>query len=210
MRILQGLAVFSLLFCFVCCTNHLIPLNVPKDSTGVPVDVSVSIIGLGGMGHGCPVGNGIIYTARHVVVDRTTGKAIREVVWSDHLGNNGRAVLLKIDTARDLAALKISSGKTHELEIATAITPGERIHWWDYDWSSKEAAFDAKLRWARVLGPNVAQHIRMSETPAKGASGGCLVNDSNEVVGIVVFGLQLRNLDVLGGAVSLIEDPRVH
>jgi S1-C subfamily serine protease len=190
------------------CAARVINTPAPMlDESGNPIDVSVALIGRRGVGHGCPVG-GFIYTARHVMTDNK-GEPIGAVYWSDREGNSGRAVLWARDEARDLAVLRIESGKTHTLEFADELKTGERVHWYEYDWEDKGVAFNPKLRWANSIGPPIAQHLRLDEDPAVGASGGCVLNDQNEVLGIVAWGMRLKSRELIGMAVSLLEDREV-
>jgi len=158
--------------------------------------LSLSLIGKHAMGHACAV-NGKILTAAHVAAPRMNGVETPQwYTWSD--GVRGGWMKFKVASpARDLAMMESDMGDTPRYnELALSAIAGEKVYWYQYNYANKRVLQVSKRE--AIIERTIAGHIVMSNPPARGASGGCLFNEANEVVGIITWAF-----DTAGVAVNL-------
>jgi len=187
---MKRILAISLLFTFSCAgrvTNTAPP--------GQALNNSVAIFTPSGSGHGCPV-NGNIFTAAHVM-----GKH-QGANWSDQNQNSGKASLFGFSRTSDIARLVVERGTVESLKLSKKLRPGDRVYWFEYNWSSRVKALSEKFRTAKVL-RTVANHLILSQSPIPGASGGCLFAEDGGVAGIVIWGMTLKNKEKVGVAAIL-------
>lgn len=148
---------------------------------------TMSLIGRTGLAHACPVG-GYIVTAAHVMEGPMANGVTLQRSYIYQQGS--RIGWLKPDFAlkhRDLGFMKVSSGDTplfHEFSDTFPL-PGDRIHWYEYAY--RKGVHLVKRR-ARVS-TTVAGHLSFTPGPHSGASGGCIYNESGEVLAVITWGL---------------------
>lgn len=130
--------------------------------------------------HACAVRDDILLTAEHVVDDRWRAA----VAWSDLAGNEGTAVTIDTDPARDLAVLRIERGRPGRVWPLAAMAParGDRVRIVGYDNDDDDPAKPRTVE-AKVIAVD-AGHIDYSKSPGYGSSGFCVLNDAGEVVAI--------------------------
>ncbi len=173
------------LLAFVGCTNCAGKSLTPQETHSM--DRSVAIISEHSVGHGCYVG-GFIFTANHVVTK------VKGVNWSDQYGNSGRAIKQANSPFGDLARLLPVEGMDKPVANALKLNPpnvGDEVYWFEYDWGTNKNALREKYRTATVLRV-IANHVVLSESPIQGASGGCVFAKGGSVIGIVIWGFNLK------------------
>jgi hypothetical protein len=198
-----------LLICFVALAAYACAGRSPsvvtsdhyKNTKGV-----MHLIGRYTIGHACPC-DGMILTAAHVAhpLYLRLGYQSETILysWSDDLGNDGYTSSAFLYLSRDLGELKVIAGtpsfyRHAELEPE----PGSVLHWIEYDYQAKTKAY-APIRREAHLVRNLAGHLIINKTPVRGASGSCLFNSENDVVGIVVWSVRVGVSDYIGIAVSI-------
>ena len=168
----------------------LFPWNLLLAASDVPepypVGGIVRVIHRSGMGHGCPVGLELMLTAAHVP-ERNGSSA--SVAWSDLAGNEGRAEPLRQDQSRDLALLKVTSGKLVTTFALAKLPPkvGDYVYVVGYS-APTGNMLKVNAVQAKVLG-TAAGHLWFSKSPGPGSSGACVLNAQREVVGVNVGGI---------------------
>jgi len=173
-----------LLFLAACAARA--PLATPPTTN--TVSAVLRLFGRWHVAHACPV-DGVVLTAGHVaspfalipmIGDQPIGYS-----WSDGLGNHGYARASANFLYRDLGVLSITKGTVAFYRRADeAPRPGDELRWIEYDFSERTKAYESQARTAQFL-REVAGHLVLDGGPMRGASGSCVFNSSNEVVGIV-------------------------
>ena len=152
----------------------------------------IPLIGIYGMGHACPTTEAI-YTAHHIIDNKdknhvpfSTPYGVATPVWADY--------------TRDLAAVEIDGetprvaaiGEVPRYRVAaTEPTEKEKVHWYEFNFHNRKDFLRQERREAKVL-RTVAGHIVFDKGPTGGASGSCLLNEREEVVGIVIWSIPMR------------------
>ncbi len=133
---------------------------------------------------------------------------------NQHITQNGRSQVAAPDIFAcfcsktiDLAMISFQKDEgMGRFEIAAAVQKGEKVHWYEYNFGSTKDFFAERRQKAKVLRV-VADHIVFDKGPKGGASGSCLLNESNQVVGIVIWGMQVQGSSRrVGVAISLVEE----
>lgn len=192
-------AVLGLCVLLVSCAGR-------RDFVGPPVpeleDPGVALSNPGGLGRGCPA-DGVIYTARHVLENRRNPGEFFGALWTDRLGNSGWAKHTGHSSIADVGILIPQDNGPKQIRMAkTAPLPGDTVHWWGYDYRDRARALAGHKRQATIIRHEAGLWV-LSELPNPGASGGCLLNDAGDVVGIIVWGIQLHDRSGVGLAVNL-------
>ncbi len=149
------------------------------------------LIGFSGLGHACPTETAI-YTAHHVLDSKerhmnfATPYGIARPAWTD--------------TARDLATISIDARVPRYQVAGMPPEPKEKVHWYEFNLNSKKDYFKQERRDAKIL-RTISGHIVFDKSPVGGASGSCLLNEREEVVGIVIWSLRRG----VGVAVSIVD-----
>jgi hypothetical protein len=134
---------------------------------------------------------GQILTAKHVAA-RTlpTGQTYGLAFSWSNAEDYGEMFLFQSASARDLAKMSLMSGQTSYYKKSNEDPQaGEYVYWVEYNLENKKKAFVPRTRRAKVM-HTIANHVVFDELPVKGASGGCIFNADNEVVGILVWGVE--------------------
>jgi V8-like Glu-specific endopeptidase len=131
-------------------------------------------------GHACAIREDILLTARHIADIGYTS----HIAWSDLAGNDGTAVVIDADPARDLSVLLIERGRPGRVWALAAEAPrrGDRVRIVGYDDDRRNPA-KPRIVEAKVIAVD-AGHVDYSKSPGPGSSGYCVLNDDDEVVAI--------------------------
>ncbi len=125
--------------------------------------------------------------------------------WSDGDGHSGLAIPYKADSWRDVAYLTNNGDEEfpHVYKIAEeAPKPGDVLHAIGPDFRDKKRALGDR-EYAPVTIRLRANHIAMDENTGPGSSGGCVLNDKGEVVGVVSAYFETDSPGTFGYAVGL-------
>ena len=164
----------SLAFALVFAVHELLP---------------IPLIGFSGSGHACPTEEAI-YTARHVVEKGPLSSPY------------GGTTTLWIDNTRDIAAISVGQ-PTLRFRVVKSVQEQEKVHWYEFNFTNKKKMFVQEKQEARVL-RSVSGHIIFDKGPVSGSSGSCLLNESNEVVGIVVWHFPVKGTEkTVGVAIDI-------
>jgi len=161
--------------------------DLARDSL-IPQPAQVmSLIGRFGIGHACPVDDHIM-TAAHVAVKmgRDYGQYPMSYVYQQGplTGLLGPSLDHPPSMYADLAWLDVTLGDTPIYNRrAQDVSIGDKIYWFEYDKSLHKEKVSSKV--VQII----AGHIATKRPFASGASGGCIFNEANEVVGIPVWRL---------------------
>ena len=154
------------------------PAASEPDSTGILRIFSQRIFG-----HGCPVGETEMFTARHVALPENRSNY---VVWSTQNGVTGSAWVEDSDLRRDLARMRSDTPFPHVYRIAAEIpTVGDRVLIVGYNYSKSLQPKILSIKVENV----VAGHLVLSPGATRGFSGSCVLNEQNEVVAILTGGV---------------------
>lgn len=175
----NGVPVLWTLLLIACPTVCVSDEPAPFPPGGI-----LKVMGRAGMGHGCAVREDVILTARHVVnAGQPDFWGPPPVVWSDVGGAEGRADVWRQDVARDLAALKVTTGKPSVVFPIARAGPkeGDTVYIVGYSMGTSNP-IKPRVVAAKVLGTS-AGHLFYSKTPSFGSSGACVLFN-REVVAI--------------------------
>lgn len=136
-----------------------------------------------GMAHACPTEHAI-YTARHVIENNKD----KEIVPMN--SDYGPVNVLWRDEVRDIATISFPT-MPNRLKVANKVEPGEKVYWYEYHFASTKKFMVQEKRTAKVV-HTVAGYIVFDKGPEGGASGTCLVDENDQVVGIVVWSFEVR------------------
>ncbi len=171
-----------------------------------PLDTrhTVRIFSAYGFASACAVGS-YIYTAQHVMAPFGGIPFLHDKMvsytWSDEAGREGRLSPVGVSPYRDLGILEPAFGDTPVYQRVALVPPpiGETVHWIQYNKEDNENLdfFAPVPKFGVVVRSSIAGHITFDELPSGGASGTCLFNEADEVVGIVTWGLSETGLAVL-------------
>lgn len=161
----------------------------------------MSLIGRYGLGHACPVG-GVILTAAHVAMD-DDGGAERPKFFAYGMGNQkGYLSTAWAAQSRDIALLKVDAGDDPVMNRLSKSPPevGSEARWQEYVMSGD--VLSLRKRKGKIVADPIAGHFTFDPSPVPGASGSCVFNERNEVIGIVVWQLG-ENLSAKGVGVDI-------
>lgn len=160
------------------------------------MDGVLRVIGRFSTAHACPFGDGqYALTAAHVIDPRPFDLNVPAyaVRWSDGDGHSGVAEPVVVFRSSDLAVLEREDRKPFARSYPIAQKPplaGDRIFVLAYDQESKGTALAPNLIEGKVLRV-VADNLILDENSNPGSSGGCVLNERGEIVGIVAWGRQM-------------------
>lgn len=180
------LVVFILALVFMSCAGRDLPVPDLAHASDDPQPAQVmSLIGRFGIGHACPVNEHII-TAAHVAA--RVGRNHEQYPMSYVYQQGTKTGLLKPSSDHppsqhvDLGWLDVELGDVPYFNsLARDVYVGDKIFWFEYDKQFKKKRVDSKV--VEVI----AGHLVTKIPFARGASGGCIFNEDNEVVGIPVW-----------------------
>jgi len=149
----------------------------------INTDYIIRLVGRSGAGHACPVW-GTILTAAHML-ESDDDDGLVGYVWSDRAGGEGFLSPLRVSRKRDLGEMYVLTGVPIYYKGSTSEPdPGDTLHWVEYAFDDEP--FALKTKKAKLV-ENLSGHLVMDTPPEQGGSGSCVLNDSGEVVGIVVW-----------------------
>ena len=195
MKVLSAVVLATSLGC--AARGATITAGLPTETDFVPY--AMQLAGLVSLSSACPIKKDV-YTASHVVLPWMEAATFQELgySWSTPSGLRGYLNPLSTGTHRDLSTMELAmSNDLPKFWKAAAALPseGDRVRWVEYD-ESPEAQLAPVQREAHVL-RTIGGYVQFDVEPAAGSSGGCLWNDSDEVVGVVVWGWGNTGLAVL-------------
>jgi hypothetical protein len=200
---MKHMLIFLILILMASCAARNLVTEPPAPQNG---DGAMQLMGRFSIGHACPV-DGLVLTAAHVAHPLYLHPGHKDEVvtyaWSDHMGHTGYLGSAYLMLARDLGILTVLSGTPHYYSHASKEPePGAAVRWLEYDYRGKEKAFAPRCKSAKVL-RLIAGHLILDGGAMPGASGGCLFNKADEVVGIVVGRKRVGLTDYVSVAVSV-------
>lgn len=204
----RGMAFLSALVltgCSACATAPAIPVcpECPPERARVEPDVTrmATLVGIDGLAHACPVeivgDKTLMLTARHVAVSRTAsllaepGPSAYAVRIGDAFGFATPVLhsdildigVMVADFASPLAPYRIATERPKV---------GDSVWLVDFDRRKKQAFQDKGVEATVVT--VLPGHILLDDFGQPGASGGCVLNRKEEVVGIYVAYIDLTDL----------------
>ncbi len=203
-RFLSASIAFALTL--LACATHSTDISLstaPKQKKEINTKAAMYLIGRTGIGHACPV-DGFVYSVAHVTQPfyKQSGWVARQPIafaWSDELGNYG-IVASKLNAIdRDLSIMNLLRGvPSYYTHAPIGPAPGDKVYWRQYSYTDIFAPEEKSATVTRT----VAGYIFFDSPPMPGASGSCLFNERNEVVGVVCLTIRGQG-DSAGAAVSL-------
>lgn len=170
-----------------------------------PMPTPIALMNRYGAAHACPVA-GYLVTAHHVAYRSIeTQSGVLEFPQS-YLAEDGRGRLggtkpVAGNEILDLALMTLP----YDIEFykkGDLPARGSRVWWIEYNFREKIRAYNWLVREAKVINTR-ADHIVLSQPATPGASGTCVFNDANEVVGIISYGRILEDGGKITVAVGL-------
>lgn len=164
---------------------------------------SIPLVGRDGMGHACSTTKGI-YTAAHVVEHIVNYQGNERHIPKVYNTPYGVTKTLTVNHVLDLATIELEGAPW--IEIATGFESGDKVYWYEFEFNDVGRFMSERKREAKVLRV-VARHIFLDKSPKPGASGACLFNEEEQVLGIMVWSLRVgQGSRFVGAAISLIEE----
>ena len=147
----------------------------------------MSLVGRYGFAHACPV-DGQIVTAAHVAEAVSKGSTYRlyyTYVQGDKAGYLSPGWVAQ---SRDIALLSVDAGDAPAFNKTAEKAPheGDDIYWYEFEYSRGASI---KKKEGRVIGVT-GGHMAFYPPPHPGASGGCILNENGDVLGIVTWGIE--------------------
>ncbi len=152
---------------------------------------TMTLIGRTGLAHACPVG-GFIVTAAHVMEGANSlGVKIEHRYIYQQASRIGWLKPNYTFQHRDLGFMLVDSGDTPKFHNFAEAFPlkGDRIHWYEYDYT--KGVQMVKKR-GRVVS-TISGHLSFTPGPTSGASGGCIYNESEDVLAVITWRLGKGN-----------------
>ena len=186
-----------------CAGRDLAPSTSPESPSIEPQPAQVmSLIGRFGLAHACPVNDHIV-TAAHVATIIPRG-SMSQYSASYVYQQGERTGLITMDTSHapsrfvDIAWMRLEQGDSPVFnKRAAGLQVDDAVHWYEYEYGAGQAMLRL-VRRDSIVTQMIAGHLVTEESPEHGASGGCIFNESGEVVGIVSFGLAQEGTGKLG------------
>ncbi len=188
--------VFAALF-FSCATQTVTRTKPWVDTSAIPV-MSTEL----GFGHGCPVSEHLMLTAKHFVARRTVdGSGFFFMPrWSDGYNNRGVLEYVRNVSSADMTVLRSVAPLDRWFHIAKkAPRVGSEVLLVGYNFET--LALYRTIVVAKITAVK-AGHLIFDDTPGPGSSGSCVLNRAGEVVGINVSGGETEK-GTMGFAVSV-------
>lgn len=185
--------------------------SAPKHTEVRPqpdMDGVLRIIGRFSTAHACPYDDGrYALTAAHVVDPRPFDMSVApyESRWSDGDGHSGVADPVVVFRSSDLAIIEREDHKPFLRAYPLAKEKplaGDRIFILAYDQETKPSALSPHLVEGKVIRV-IADNLILDENSKPGSSGGCVLNERGEVVGIVAWGREMADGGVIGITVGV-------
>lgn len=188
MRLLVALLLAATLGC--AARADIRTLEPPTMSL---VPYAIQVVGDVMIGSACAVETQVL-TAKHVI-NPFLGKSSSDsrytsgLSWSTPGGLRGYLDPIWAQWYRDVAGLELVLSNDIPMfwKRADKVKRGETVRWVEYTWEPGPNLLMPLEREGEIR-RTVAGYIVFSGNPNNGSSGGCLWNEANEVVGIVVWG----------------------
>jgi len=74
---------------------------------------------------------------------------------------------------------------------------GDVLRYWQFNLEDSSKAFDSQMRETRLI-RKLGGYMVFKDAPVPGASGSCIVNSKGLVVGIVVWGMKMKDESYVG------------
>mgnify|MGYP001598672387 FL=1 len=149
------------------------------------------------MGHACAVGDRVV-TAHHVMVQNQD-----HAYWSNEQEQHGEAESSVVDLFRDFVTITLTNGEwVRYLPLAHTVEVGEKVRWIQFNQKNENVAMQPEVIESEVI-MILGGHLILKDPPTPGASGSCVVNAANEVVGLAVWGMAMQNAKGIAGVVDL-------
>jgi len=181
-------------------------ITLPEPEPRPDTNDILKIIGVFGMGHGCPIASDKAFTNTHVLDPRP--EAMDSKPWPARWSQTGLETNTVIEPTRqwmrDDLVLGTLTPKVERFYHIAANPPaiGERLWWTSYNWDSKKVALAEEQLNGKVL-RIVAGYIVIDSPTPHGSSGSCVLNVKGEVVGIVTVRIGTKSEQVVTGAIGV-------
>lgn len=177
------------------------------DGQREPAYPAMSLIGRYGYGHACPLPRGIL-TAAHVAYGVSRDGRPTPLFYAYQQGaRHGFLSPLFALQSRDLAILKLDLGDEPEANEPALVfpRPGDEVSWFEYDFQRNAYALRATRRKAKVV-RTMSGHMVFAPAPVQGASGSCIFDAEDRVVGIVAWGMATMDGEKVGVGPVIVGD----
>ena len=169
------------------------------------MDAVISLMGRHASGHACPIAEHLALTAAHVVDPRPFDPTVpvSPADWSNGLGRSGALLPVSVARDRDLALMRSEQpfGAFYPISRQAPVA-GQAVYALAFDWRKRQDMLAPRVLSLEVLRV-VARMIVTTPEYYPGASGGCLLNASGEVLGIVAWGMESDDGREVGLAVGV-------
>jgi len=188
----SNLAVLITMAVLVGCASVPLQLASVSVEERPAVDDMLRVIGRFTIAHACPVvvgGEQFLLTNSHVVDERPFDPAIGAypVRWSDGHGNEGLAEPERVYVSADIALLRVTLATgpiARWFNVAAfAPKPGDRVSVLGYRWEGGDHVMEDRRIDARITRV-IAGHAVYDRGGHPGSSGGCVLNDADEAIGV--------------------------
>ncbi|HLC23986.1 MAG TPA: serine protease [Dehalococcoidia bacterium] len=198
MKILGPILLLGLI---LGCSSRAVVVQ-PAEQGRESLSLSLALIGRFGLAHSCPV-DGLVLTAAHVAVHRDMfgNETPNSYLWEQGPINGLLTGYVPL-ASRDLAQLLPDSESLPPMASRADSGPsqGESVYWQQFNMVSDPMRQEIQRGRVTDIGPG---HFAFEPEPKDGASGGCIFNETGEVLGIVVWSLGDNSLSRDGVAVTL-------
>jgi V8-like Glu-specific endopeptidase len=164
----------------------------------------------GSFAHACPIYPNLALTSAHTV-DRNPGSGEDEWVGGRYHSLDGASLgvftPVLVSKIGDYAVISLKGpvAGTYPLAAHDPVS-GETVRWVEYAWNNTKDAGRANVQTSTVLRV-VAGVIFLKDRIASGASGGCLLNSKDEVVGLITGRIDVSDgFDQASFAISVTQD----
>lgn len=141
------------------------------------------------MGHGCPVTDHLMISARHVLAkDLPDGSfQLDKGMWDDMKGNVGFVEAIRYDEFRDLAIGYSAHPFAKTFTYATdPLALGDTVYTINFDYDRQEGIVYPNFVIASTYKGPFVGYLLLGESAGFGASGSCVFNSKGEIVGIYI------------------------
>ena len=168
-----------------------------------PISPSLVMIGKNGLAHACAV-DGYILTAAHVAFARYPTGAVEAQGYVYTQGPRKGTVYGYVEAiSRDLAVMVNDGGDEPVYRPRAAVGPsiGDEVSWVQYNLTDNPLHQETARGKITEVGPG---HFVFSPEPLPGASGGCLLDSSGNVLGVLIWtiGVDPANARGIGATIT--------